>query len=288
MPNPDDQERKGKNNRARFEALWARAQSNANPQSWSEWWSAGISRLSSAGSTAGSAAKSGVQHAALHTTGKLVMYGVAAGVTSLVLPVGWIGGIVAWGVGGLTAHLGEQAVEKLADYGGGIAEDWIKSVAEEGAGKAVSAVSGSTPPTPTEEKQKNLREDTDKMFATIGGLDVLMRQMDALQGKRLEYCDDANIIARLQARIDAEIASAKSQISHLKRQLGSLESSIARSENANNQNRPNVKAAVKKVVKGSAAQHWTNTYADTLAAMYRCSKQHCFGPGTGSPANDLT
>jgi hypothetical protein len=284
MPNPDDQERKGKKNIERFAALWARAQSNANPQSWSEWWSAGISRLSSAGSTAGSAAKSGAQHAALHTTAKLVMYGVA----TFVLPGGWIAGIVAWGVGGLTAHLGEQAVEKLADYGGGIAEDWIKSAAEEGTGKAVSAVSGGTPPTPSEEKQKNLREDTDKMFATIGALDVLMRQMDGLQGKRLAYCDDGNIVARLQARIDAEIASAKSQISHLKRQLGSLESSIARCENANNRNRPSVEAAVKQVVKAGAAPHWSNTYADTLAAMYRCSKQHCFGPGTGSPANDLT
>jgi hypothetical protein len=211
------------------------------------------------------------------------MYTVAAGAAAFVLPVGWIGGIVAWGVGGLTAHLGEQAMEKLADYGGGIAEDWIKSVAEQGTGKAVSTLSGSTPPSPTEQKQKNLREDTDKMFATIGALDVLMRQMDGLQGKRLEYCDDGNIIARLQARIDEEIASAKSQISQLKRQLGSLESSIARCENANNQNRPNVIAAVKQVVKAGAAHHWSNTYADTLAAMYRCSKQHCFGPGTGSP-----
>jgi len=99
----------------------------------------------------------------------------------------------------------------------------------------------------------------------------------------LQYCDDGNIVARLQARLDEEIASAKSQISQLKRQLGSLESSIARSENANNQNRPNVIAAVKQVVKAGAAPHWNNTYADTLAAMYRCSKQHCFGPGTGSP-----
>jgi hypothetical protein len=288
MPNPDDRERKGKNNEARFQALWARAQSNANPQSWSEWWSAGISRLSSAGSTAGSAAKSGAQHVALHTTAKLVMYGVGVGVATFVLPVGWIGGIVAWGVGGLTARLGEEAVEKLADYGGGIAEDWIKSCAEEGSGKAVSAVSGVTPPTPTEEKQKNLREDTDKMFATIGGLDVLMRQMDDLNGKPLKYCDDGNLVARLQARIDEEIASAKSQISNLKRQLGSLESFIQRSENTNNRNRSEVKAAVKRVVKASAAPHWTNTIADNLAAMYRCSKQHCFGPGTGSPANDLS
>jgi hypothetical protein len=287
MPNPDDQERKAKNNKARFDALWARARSNANVQSWSEWWSAGISRLTSAGSAAGSAAKSGAQHAALHTTTKLAMYGVATGVATFVLPVGWIGALVAWGVGGLTLHLGESAMEKLADYGGGIAEDLIKSVTEEGAGKAVSAVSGSTP-TPTEDKQKNLREDTDKMFATIGALDVLMRQMDDLQGKRLQYCDDGNIVARLQSRIDEEIANAKSQISQLKRQLGSLESSIARSENANNQNRPKVMAAVKQVVKAGAAQHWTNTYADTLAAMYRCSKQHCFGPGTGSPASDTT
>ena len=100
-------------------------------------------------------------------------------------------------------------MDQLADYGGGIAEDWIKSFAEEGTGMAVSTLSGSTPPTQTEEQQKNLRENTDKMFATIGALDVLMRQMDGLKDKRLEYCDDGNIIARLQARIDEEIARAK-------------------------------------------------------------------------------
>jgi alkyl hydroperoxide reductase subunit F len=42
------------------------------------------------------------------------------------------------------------------------------------------------------------------MFATIGALDVLMRQMNDLKDKPLKYCDDASIIARLQARIDEE------------------------------------------------------------------------------------
>ena len=280
MPNPDDQERKAKNNKARFEALWARAHSNVNPQSWSQWWSAGISRLTSAGSTAKSVAASGVKHAVLHTTAKFVVFGVGL----LVGGPAWVAAIVAWGVGGsLAAQLGEKAMDQLADYGGGVAEDWIKFFAEEGTGAAVSAVSGVTPPSATEQQKKNLREETDKMFATIGALDILMRQMNDLKDKTLVYCDDGNIVARLQARIDMEMASAKSQVSQLKRQLSSLESSVARRENVNNQNRPVVEAAIKLVVKAGAAPHWTNTMADTLAAMYRCSKQHCFGPGTGSP-----
>jgi hypothetical protein len=285
MPNPDDQERKGKNNAARSAALWARAHSDANPQSWSQWWSAGISRLSSAGSTAKSVAASGVKHAVLHTTAKFIVFGVGW----LVGGPAWIAAIVAWGVGdSLAAHLGEKAMDQLADYGGGVAEDWIKFFAEEGTGMGVSALSGKTPQTETEKQQKNLRKKTDKMFATIGALDVLMRQMNDLKDKRLEYCDDGNIIARLQARIDAEIASAKKRVSKLKQQLGSLESSIQRRENINNQNRPIVDAAVKQVVKAGSAPHWSNTIADNLAAMYRCSKQHCFGPGTGSPDNDST
>ena len=126
------------------------------------------------------------------------------------------------------------------------------------------------------------------MFATIGALDILMRQMNDLKDKTLVYCDDGNIVARLQARIDMEMASAKSQVSQLKRQLSSLESSIQRREDINNLNRPIVEAAVKQVVKAGAAPHWSNSISDSLAAMYRCSKQHCFGPGTGSPDNDLT
>lgn len=280
MPNPDDQERKGKNNAARLQALLTRAQGDSNPQSWSEWCSAGISRLSSAGS----AVKSGAQHAALHTTAKLVMYTVA----TFVVPVGWIGAILAWGVGGLTAHLGEQAMDKLADYGGGIAEDWIKSFAEEGAGRVASTVSGGAQPSPSEQKEKNLREGTDKMFATIGALDIIMRQMDGLQGKPLVYCDDGNLVARLQVRIDAEIASAKNQVAQLQRQLSSLQSSIAQCENRNNLNRPNVLATIKQVLKAGPTQHWSNTLSDSAMAMFRCSKQHCFGPGTGSPANDMS
>ena len=285
MPNPGDLERARKNNSERFTALWNRAHSNANPQSWSQWWSAGISRLSSAGSTAKSVAASGVKHAVLHTTAKFMVFGVGWLVGG---PV-WIAAIVAWGVGdSLAANLGEQAMDQLADYGGGVAEDWIKFFAEEGTGMAVSKLSGGTPPTQTEEQQKNLRNKTDKMFATIGALDVLMRQMNNMKDKRLEYCDDGNIIARLQARIDEEIARAKKQVSKLEQQLGSLKSSIERCENVNNQNRPIVEAAVKQVVKAGAAPHWSNTYSDSLAAMYRCSKQHCFGPGTGSPNNDST
>ncbi len=285
MPNPSDQERARKNNSERFTALWNRAHSNANPQSWGQWWSAGISRLSSAGSTATSVAASGVKHAVLHTTAKFIVFGVGV----LVGGPTWIAAIVAWGAGeSLAAHLGEKAMDQLADYGGGVAEDWIKFFAEEGAGMAVSKLSDGTPPTQTEEQQKNLRNKTDKMFATIGGLDVLMRQMNDLKDKRLSYCDDGNIIARLQARIDEEIARAKKQVSKLEQQLGSLKSSIERCERVNNQNRPIVEAAVKQVVKAGAAPHWSNTYSDTLAAMYRCSKQHCFGPGTGSPDNDST
>jgi hypothetical protein len=281
MPNPDDQERKAKNNKARFEALWARAHSNVNPQSWSQWWSTGISRLTSAGSTAKSVAASGVKHAVLHTTAKFVVFGVGL----LVGGPTWVAAIVAWGVGGsLATQLGEKAMDQLADYGGGVAEDWIKFIAEEGTGM----LSADTPPTETEEQQKNLRNKTDKMFATIGALDILMRQMNDLKDKTLVYCDDGNIVARLQARIDDEIARAKKQVSKLEQQLGSLKSSIERRESVNNQNRPMVEAAVKQVVKAGAAPHWSNTYADTLAAMYRCSKQHCFGPGTGSPNNDLT
>jgi hypothetical protein len=285
MPNPVDQERARKNNSERFTALWSRAHSNANPQSWSQWWSAGLSRLSSAGSTAKSVAASGVKHAVLHTTAKFIVFGVGW----LVGGPAWIAAIVAWGVGdSLAAHLGEKAMDQLADYGGGVAEDWIKFFAEEGTGMAVSAVRGETPPTPTEKQQKNLRDKTDKMFATIGALDLLMRQMNDLKDKGLMYCDDGNIIARLQVRIDAEIVRAKKQVSKLERQLGSLKSSIESRENVNNLNRPIVEAAVKQVVKAGAAPHWSNTYADTLAAMYRCSKQHCFGPGTGSPASDTT
>jgi hypothetical protein len=281
MPNPDDQERKAKNNKARFEALWARAHSNVNPQSWSQWWSTGISRLTSAGSTAKSVAASGVKHAVLHTTAKFVVFGVGL----LVGGPTWVAAIVAWGVGGsLATQLGEKAMDQLADYGGGVAEDWIKFIAEEGTGM----LRADTPPTETEEQQKNLRNKTDKMFATIGALDILMRQMNDLKDKTLVYCDDGNIVARLQARIDDEIARAKKQVSKLEQQLGSLKSSIERRESVNNQNRPMVEAAVKQVVKAGAAPHWSNTYADTLAAMYRCSKQHCFGPGTGSPNNDLT
>lgn len=285
MPNPGDQERARKNNSERYTALWTRAHSNANPQNWSQWWSAGISRLTSAGSTAKSVAVSGVKHAVLHTTAKFVVFGVGW----LVGGPAWVAAIVAWGVGdSLAARMGEQAMDQLADYGGGVAEDWIKFFAEEGTGMVVSKVSGETPPTPTEAKQKNLREKTDKMFATIGALDVLMRQMNDLKDKPLKYCDDGSIIARLQARIDEEIVRAKKQVSKLEQQLGSLRTSIERCENVNNQNRPVVEAAVKLVVKAGAAPHWTNTYADTLAAMYRCSKQHCFGPGTGSPDNDAT
>src|ERR1019366_6504617 len=87
------------------------------------------------------------------------------------------------------------------------------------------------------------------MFATIGALDVLMRQMNDLKDKRLEYCDDGNIIARLQARIDEEIARAKKQVSKLEQQLGSLKRSIDRCGNVSNQNRPIVEAAIKQVVK---------------------------------------
>ncbi len=285
MPNPGDQERARKNNSERFTALWNRAHSNANPQSWSQWWSAGITRLSSAGSTAKSVAASGAKHAVLHTTAKFIVYGVGW----LVGGPAWIAAIVAWGVGdSLASHMGETAMDQLADYGGGVAEDWIKFFAEEGTGMAVSSLSGETPPTPTEVQQKNLRKKADKMFATIGALDVLMRQMNDLKGKRLEYCDDGNIIARLQARIDEELARAQRQVSKLEQQLGSLKRSIERCGNVNNQNRPIVEAAIKQVVKAGAAPHWTNTYADTLAAMYRCSKQHCFGPGTGSPDSDTT
>ncbi len=285
MPNPGDQERASKNNSERFTALWNRAHSDASPQSWTQWWQAGISRLSSAASTAKSVAASGVKHAVLYTTAKFVVFGVGL----LTGGSTWIAAIVAWGVGeSLAAHLGEKAMDQLADYGGGVAEDWIKFFAEEGTGMAVTALSGKTPKTETEKQEKNLRKKTDKMFATIGALDVLMRQMNDLKDKRLVYCDDGNIIARLQARIDAELESAKKRVSKLKLQLGSLESSILRRENINNQNRPIVEAAVKQVVKAGAAPHWSNTYADSLAAMYRCSKQHCFGPGTGSPDNDLT
>ncbi len=278
MPNPDEQERKGKNNAARLQALLTRAQSNSNPQSWSEWWSAGISRLGSAGS----AVKSGAQHAILHTTAKLVMYGVA----TFVVPVGWIGAILAWGSVNLASHLGEEALEKLADYGGGIAEDWVKSFAEEGAGKVASVVTGEAQPSPAEQREKNLREATDKMFATIGALDIIMRQMDGLQGKPLTYCDDGNLVARLQVRIDTEIASAKTQVSQLQKHLSALQKAVAQFENRNNQNRAGVIAAIKQVLKAGATDHWSNTYSDTLKAMYRCSRQHCFGPGTGSPAND--
>jgi len=285
MPNPGDQERARKNNSERFTGLWTRAHSDANPQSWSQWWSAGISRLSSAGSTAKSVAVSGVKHAVLHTTAKFIVFGVgllAGGPT-------WIAAIVAYGVGeSLSSRLGEKAMDQLADYGGGVAEDWIKFFAEEGTGMAVSALSGKTPKTETEKQEKNLRKKTDKMFATIGALDVLMRQMNDLKDKQLVYCDDGNIVARLQARIDAEIVTAKKRVSKLKQQLGFLESSIQRREDINNLNRPIVEAAVKQVVKAGAAPHWSNSISDSLAAMYRCSKQHCFGPGTGSPDNDLT
>jgi len=128
MPNPGDPERARKNDSERFTALWNRAHSNANPQSWSEWWSAGISRLSSAGSTAKSVAASGVKHVALHTTAKFVVFGVGW----LVGGPAWIAAIVAWGVGdSLALHLGDKAMDQLADYGGGVAEDWIKYFAEE-------------------------------------------------------------------------------------------------------------------------------------------------------------
>ncbi|HEU5457594.1 MAG TPA: hypothetical protein VFU68_03165, partial [Terracidiphilus sp.] len=140
---------------------------------------------------------------------------------------------------------------------------------------------------PIEKKEKNLRETADKMFATIGALDILMRQMDGLQGKTLTYCDDGNIVARLQVGIDSEIASTKAQISQLQKHLSSLQSSIAQFENRNNQNRASVLTSIKQVLK-AGNQHWSNTYTDTAMAMYRCSKQHCFGPGTGSPTNDVS
>ena len=285
MPNPGDAERARKTNAERYTALWNRAHSNANPQNWSQWWSAGISRLSSAGSVAKSVAVSGAKHAVLHTTAKFIVFGVGW----LVGGPAWIAAIVAWGVGdSLATRLGEKAMDQLADYGGGVAEDWIKFFAEEGTGMAVEAVRPEAAPTESEAKQKNLRKRTDKLFASIGALDILMRQMNDLKDKPLQYCDDGSIIARLQARIDEEIERSKKQVNKLERQLGSLKSSIERFENVNLQNRPLVEAAVKLVVKAGAAPHWTNTYADSLAAMYRCSKQHCFGPGTGSPDNDLT
>jgi len=175
-------------------------------------------------------------------------------------------------------------MDQLADYGGGVAEDWIKYFVEEGA----AWLTGEKPPPEPEKKPKNLRERTDKMFVTIGALDILMRQMNDLKDKPLQYCDDGNIVARLQARIDEEMARAKKQVSKLERQLGSLKTSIESRELVNNQNRAGVEAALKQLVKAGAAQHWTNSIADNLAAMYRCSKQHCFGPGTGSPASDST
>ena len=146
MPNPGDPERNAKNNLQRNAALWLRARSTTNVSSWYEWWSSGISRVGSTvvsvGSTIGSLVVSGGKHALLHTTAKLFIAGVAWFVGS---PV-WIAGIVAWGVGeGLATRLGEKGMEALADYGGGVAEDWIKFFAEESAGAAVSAVSGVAP-----------------------------------------------------------------------------------------------------------------------------------------------
>ena len=159
MPNPGDQERARKNNSERFMALWNRAHSNANPQSWSQWWSAGISRLSSAGSTAKSVAASGAKHAVLHTTAKFIVFGVGW----LVGGPAWIAAIVAWGAGeSLATHLGEKAMDQLADYGGGVAEDWIKFFAEEGTGMAVSKLSGDATDTyrgAAEESPEKSRQD---------------------------------------------------------------------------------------------------------------------------------
>ena len=143
----------------------------------------------------------------------------------------------------------------------------------------MKARSGEPAPTQTEKQQKNLREKTDKMFATIGALDLLMRQMNDLKDKPLVYCDDGNLLARLQSRIDAEIARAKKQVTKLEQQLGSLKSSIEGRENVNNQIRPIVEGAVKQVVKAGAAPHWTNTYYRQFGCDVPLQQAALFRPG---------
>jgi len=123
-------------------------------------------------------------------------------------------------------------MEALADYGGGVAEDWIKFGAEEGTGRGVTTVrsrlSGGTSPTPTstEQQQQDIRKDTEELCATIGALAVLMQEMDKKVLKPLVYCDDANLLARLQARIEAEMLSVQTKVSALEARLHSIQSFV--------------------------------------------------------------
>lgn len=292
MPNPGDPERCAKNNRQRSDALWQRARSTTNVQSWYEWWSSGISRVGSTvvsvGSTIGSLVVSSGKHALLHTTAKLFIAGVAWFVGS---PV-WIAGIVAWGVGnGLATRLGEKGMEALADYGGGVAEDWIKFGAETGTGLVVTGLtSGGTPPqpTPTEQQQKDIRKDTEDLCATIGALAVLMQEMDKQVLKPLVYCDDANLLARLQARMETEMVSVQTKVSALESRLQSLKLFVQGRSTAVTLMRGRVETAVKDMVKEGSTWHWNQDLTSYASRLYRCSAEHCFGPGTGSPNPDST
>ena len=295
MPNPGDPERSAKNNLQRNAALWLRARSTTNVSSWYEWWSSGISRVGSTvvsvGSTIGSLVVSSGKHALLHTTAKLFIAGVAWFVGS---PV-WIAGIVAWGVGeGLATRLGEKGMEALADYGGGVAEDWIKFGAEEGTGIGVTTVvrrlsSGTQPQsTPTEQQQQDIRKDTEDLCATIGALAVLMQEMDKQAAKPLRYCDDVDLLARLQARIEAEMASVQSKVSTLELRLQSIQTFVRGRSTAVTLMRGQVETAVKNMVKEGSTWHWNQDLTSYGSRLYRCSPQHCFGPGTGSPNPDST
>jgi hypothetical protein len=273
MPNPTDADRAG-NATLRSGRLLNSAGDTANTKkSWSEWF--GTASNTWLGKSVGG-------HGADEAAGSVS--GAAQGVISTKMAATQLGMALAgitgfWVVGAVGVVAMEIVGKKL--------EDKVKECVPQALSAVRSAVGrmyfgSGTPDVQLNDNitmgdQKHALEDTMERIKTNSALlQDLLNKLAGASGKPY-YCDDAYHIGALAQKCATTKDELLFDIELLKNFLSRLKTDLDRIQpNVINEK---VKDLADAICAADDERHWDNTWgAATVKRMFRCSKEHCFGP----------
>lgn len=269
MPNPTDAERQGDAG-VRSGKLLSSAGATANAKkSWSEWFGvASNSWLGSYGADKASGAVSETAQGAIAAKFAATALGTAlAGITGF------------WVVAAAGAVTVEIVAKKLEDK----AKDAIPGAVAAARGVVGRFFFGGGPPDlelnadiKKGAENHTLEETMERIKTNSALLQDLLNKLAGAAGKPY-YCDDAYQIGALAQKCAGTKGELLRDIGLMSEFMTQLRADLDKIDPATINDK--VKDLAKAICDVNDGRHWDNSWgAATVKRMFRCSKEHCFGP----------
>lgn len=273
MPNPTDAERSGDASMRSTRLLNSAGNTANTKKSWSEWFGAASNGW--LGSTLGA---HGADQAAGAVSGA-AQEAIAAKVAATALGTALAGITGFWVVGAAGMVAMEIVGKKLEDK----AKECVPKAVTAARSAVGRAYFGSG--TPDVELNSSIKKDgkdhalddtMERIKTNSALLQDLLNKMAGAAGKPY-YCDDAyhiGILAQKCATTKGEllfdIELLRDFLTQLRADLDKIDPPVINDK---------VKDLAKAICDAKDGRHWDNTWgAATVKRMFRCSKEHCFGP----------